>query len=90
MNNIKVWEDAIKKLPVSVEGEPANSKVTKKRDEFTKEIESATAKIAETNALHDKVTNNKTTADRRIIGHFCTRRRSRSMPRPTTIRRTGP
>ena len=69
MNNINVWEDKIKRLPVLVEGEPKDPKVTKKCNELTKEIEMAAMKIAEVDALHSEVMKTHTTADHQIISY---------------------
>jgi len=67
INNITVWEDAIKALPAKINGELP--KITKKRDEYSELIEKAKTTIKEANTLHDEVTKNHTTADRRIIGY---------------------
>jgi hypothetical protein len=67
INNIAVWEDAIKALPAKIDGELP--KITKKRDEYSELIEKAKTTIEGANALHDEVTKNRTTADRRIIGY---------------------
>jgi len=67
INNIAIWEDAIKALPAKIDGELP--KITKKRDEYSELIEKAKTTIEEANALHDEVTKNRTTADRRIIGY---------------------
>jgi len=61
INNIAVWEDAIKALPAKIDGELP--KITKKRDEYSELIEKAKTTIEEANTLHDEVTKNHTMAD---------------------------
>jgi len=61
INNIAVWEDAIKAFPAKVDGELP--KITKKRDEYSELIEKVKTMIEEANTLHNEVTKNRTTAD---------------------------
>ncbi|KAG9019212.1 hypothetical protein FRB90_005287 [Tulasnella sp. 427] len=53
MNNIQVWEDAIKALPAPVDGE--SPKITKKRNEYSELITKAEATIGEANKIEVNV-----------------------------------